>query len=162
MDLASFTGSAKYLGKADVTEQGIALTISGFGVEKFQDGREKPYCTWQEGAKPLLLNKVNIQRLRAIIGTTKTEAMIGRRVHVYLDPMVEMQGQLVGGLRIRAVPEYVRPQPDYQRQQPAPMVPQPQAHPGQPVQYQPAQPQQQAPDMQPIGQAAPFNDDIPF
>jgi hypothetical protein len=149
MDLAAFTGSAKYLGKAEVNQAGITLTISGFGVEKFQDGREKPYVTWQEGAKPLLLNKNNIQRLKAIIGTTQTQAMIGRRVQVYLDPMVEMQGQLVGGLRIRAVP-------DYMPQQPGPVMPQPQATPGQPVQYVPVMPTAA------VLTAQPFNDDIPF
>lgn len=153
MDLASFTGSAKYLGKVDVPEAGITLTISGFGVEKFQDGREKPYVTWQEGAKAMLLNKNNIQRLKAIIGTTKTEMMVGRRVQVYTDPMVEMQGQLVGGLRIRAVPDYIP--------RPGPVMPQPQANPGQPVQYAPVQPPQpQRPQVDAQGQ--PFNDDIPF
>lgn len=142
MDLAAFTGSAKYLGKTDVNEQGITLTISGFGVEKFQDGREKPYVTWAEGAKPMLLNKNNINRLKVIIGSTNTAAMIGRRVQVFTDPMVEMQGQLVGGLRIRPVPEYVNTQAG----QPMQQVGQ-----GITAQYAPAP-----------KKAEPFNDDVPF
>lgn len=145
MDLAAFTGSAKYLGKTDVNEMGITLTISGFGVEKFQDGREKPYVTWAEGAKPMLLNKNNINRLKLIIGSTNTAAMIGRRVQVFTDPMVEMQGQLVGGLRIRPVPEYVNTQAGQN-------TPMQQVGQGITAQYQPAQ---QQPKKE-------FNDDIPF
>ena len=145
MDLAAFTGSAKYLGKTDVNEMGITLTISGFGVEKFQDGREKPYVTWAEGAKPMLLNKNNINRLKVIIGSTNTAAMIGRRVQVFTDPMVEMQGQLVGGLRIRPVPEYVNTQAGQN-------TPMQQVGQGITAQYQPA-PQQPKKE---------FNDDIPF
>ena len=145
MDLAAFNGSAKYLGKTDVNEMGITLTISGFGVEKFQDGREKPYVTWAEGAKPMLLNRNNINRLKVIIGSTNTAAMIGRRVQVFTDPMVEMQGQLVGGLRIRPVPEYVNTQAGQN-------TPMQQVGQGITAQYQPA-PQQNKKE---------FNDDIPF
>jgi len=102
MNLNDFNAS-KYLGKGDVPQSGLNLTISGFGIEEMkQDGTKKPYCTWvQVGVKPLILNKNNRSRLESIFGTSDTTAMIGRQVNVFNDPMVEFGGQVVGGLRIR-------------------------------------------------------------
>jgi hypothetical protein len=103
MNLSEFTAS-KYLSKSDLPEPGMTLTIASFGVESFKDGTKKPFVNWvQLGVKPMLLAKINIKRLAAICGTDQSEAMIGRQVHVYNDPMVEMAGQIVGGLRIRPV-----------------------------------------------------------
>lgn len=104
MDLNAFS-SSKYLSKTDMPEQGLTLTIGAFGVETMQDQRKKPWVSWLEpGIKPMLLNKTNINRLKQILGTSQTEGMIGKRVVVYNDPMIEMQGQIVGGLRVRPLP----------------------------------------------------------
>jgi hypothetical protein len=104
MNLNDFNNS-KYLAKADVPEHGQTLTIAGFGIEDMRDGTKKPWVSWvQPGWKPMLLNKINRSRLATICGTDQTEAMIGKQVQVFTDPMVEMSGQIVGGLRIRPVP----------------------------------------------------------
>lgn len=102
MNLNDFN-SSKYLGKGDVPQSGLNLTIASFGIEEMKkDGEKKPYCTFvQQGVKPMLLNKSNRSRLESIFGTDDTGAMIGRQVNVFNDPMVEFGGQVVGGLRIR-------------------------------------------------------------
>lgn len=101
MNLSEFSAS-KYLGKAEVPNP-IQLTIASFGIEPFDTG-PKPFVIWLEpDVKPMLLNRTNRNRLQAIFGTGDTGHMIGRRVVVFNDPMVEMQGQMVGGLRIRPV-----------------------------------------------------------
>jgi hypothetical protein len=102
MNLNDFSNS-KFLSKSDVPEQGQVLTIAGFGIEEMRDKTRKPYVTWVEQVKPLLLNKTNRSRLEVICGTSQTEAMVGRKVVVFNDPLVEMSGQVVGGLRIRPV-----------------------------------------------------------
>lgn len=102
MDLKQFSNS-KFLAKSDVPTPRV-LTIASFGIEKMQDNSNKPWVAWLEsGVKPMLLNKVNRNRLEVICGSSQTEAMIGKRVEVFNDPMIEMQGQIVGGLRIRPV-----------------------------------------------------------
>jgi hypothetical protein len=104
MNLNDFNNS-KYLAKTDVPEHGMTLTIAGFGIEEMRDGTKKPWVSWvQPGWKPMLLNKINRSRLASICSTDQTEAMIGKQVQVFTDPMVEMSGQVVGGLRIRPVP----------------------------------------------------------
>ena len=151
MDLNKFSAS-KFLSKFDVAEQGTTLTIASFGVERMQDRSEKPYINWQEpGYKPLLLNGINRTRLVAICGSSHTEAMVGKRVVVYYDPMVEMQGQVVGGLRIRPVP--APPAPPLGSDVEAALA----------LAKARADAVTQAITGQPLpAQDAPFNDDIPF
>lgn len=104
MDLNAFNAS-KYLAKTDIPAHGLTLTIAGFGIAEMQDGTKKPSVSWVEvGIKPMLLNKINRQIMATAFGTTQTEQMIGRRIQVFNDPTVSMQGQMVGGLRLRPVP----------------------------------------------------------
>ena len=104
MDLNAFNAS-KYLAKTDIPAHGLTLTIAGFGIAEMQDGSKKPSVSWVEvGMKPMLLNKINRQILATAFGTTDTEKMLGRRIQVFNDPTVSMQGQMVGGLRLRPVP----------------------------------------------------------
>lgn len=104
MDLNAFNAS-KYLAKTDLPAHGLTLTVAGFGIAEMQDGTKKPYVSWVEvGIKPMLLNKINRQILASTFGTTDTEKMVGRRIQVFNDPTVSMQGQMVGGLRLRPIP----------------------------------------------------------
>jgi len=104
MDLNAFN-SSKYLAKTDIPAHGLTLTIAGFGIAEMQNGEKKPCCSWVEvGMKPMLLNKINRQILATAFGTTETDKMVGRRIQVFNDPTVSMQGQMVGGLRLRPVP----------------------------------------------------------
>lgn len=101
MDLNVFNAS-KFLAKHDLPPNGLRLTIASFGIETMRDNTKKPSVSWLEpGIKPMLLNKTNIDALKVIAGTSQTEAMIGRQVHVYNDATVSMGGQVVGGLRIK-------------------------------------------------------------
>ena len=101
MDLNSLNDS-KFLAKQDVGEQGRDLTIAGFGFETLRDGEPaKLIVKFLELPKPLVCNKTNRNRLVALLGTSDTEAMIGKRVNLYFDPLVEYGGKLVGGLRVR-------------------------------------------------------------
>jgi len=102
MDLDQFN-SSKYLAKTDVSQSGLNLTIAGFDIAAMNDGAKKPIVSWLEpGIKPMVLNKINRERLKALCGTSDTTKLPGKRVNVYRDDMVEMGGQLVGGLRLRA------------------------------------------------------------
>ena len=52
--------------------------------------------------KPMLLNKTNRLRLEVIFRTAETTALIGQRVGVFFDRMVQgPNGDMVGGLRLR-------------------------------------------------------------
>ena len=105
MDLVKdFKAPSKYLASTDLPAGGLDLTIGGFSVEKLQDGTTKPAVFWTTpGIKAMLLNATNRAILASVFGSAKTDALVGQRVGVYVDPSVRNPaGQVVGGLRLRA------------------------------------------------------------
>ena len=102
MNLNDFNQS-KYLAGRELPEGGLDLTIAGFEICKMQDGTSKPAVLWTTpGMKPMLLNKTNRLRLEVIFRTAETTALIGQRVGVFFDRMVQgPNGDMVGGLRLR-------------------------------------------------------------
>ncbi len=105
MDLDELVPSeSKYLKKEDVGEQGRNLTIRGFDRAELDSdsGKQiKAIVLWEEDAKPLVLNVGNKERLKAICGATTTEAVTGKVINVYNDPMVSFGTKVTGGIRIR-------------------------------------------------------------
>lgn len=105
MDLDQFDGS-NYLGKTDLPPEGATLTIASFSMADMRDGTKKLCISWREStAKPMLVNKTNLRRLKNIFGTSDSNAMLGKRIRVANDPNVEFGGVPVGGLRIYALPK---------------------------------------------------------
>ena len=102
MNLNDFNQS-KYLAGRELPEGGLDLVIGGFDIVKLQDGTSKPAMSWTNPAiKPMLLNKTNRLRLEVMFRTSQTEALIGQRVGVFFDRMVQgPNGDMVGGLRLR-------------------------------------------------------------
>jgi hypothetical protein len=102
VNLQDFNQS-KYLAGKELPEGGLDLVIGGFDIVKLQDGTSKPAMSWTNPAiKPMLLNKTNRMRLEVIFRTSQTEALIGQRVGVFFDRMVQgPNGDMVGGLRLR-------------------------------------------------------------
>jgi len=102
MNLNDFNQS-KYLAGRELPEGGLDLVIGGFDVVKLNDGTSKPAMSWTNpSVKPMLLNRTNRLRLEVIFRTSQTEALIGQRVGVFFDRMVQgPNGDMVGGLRLR-------------------------------------------------------------
>lgn len=96
---------SKYLGKDDVGEDGVDLTIRGFKREtvKGDAGDETKIVLYftEPNWKPMILNRTNSQRLGMATGVATAGEARGKKVNVYCDPMVEFGGKIVGGLRIR-------------------------------------------------------------
>ncbi|MDH4042367.1 MAG: hypothetical protein OEV88_17100 [Gammaproteobacteria bacterium] len=151
MDLAALDQS-KYLGKNDIPDDGIILTIASFDMVQMKNSEPDKLCIhWREpGMKPMLVNKTNRTRLRSMFRTDESRNMIGKQIGIWNDPNVEYGGQVVGGLRIRAV---VQPQFQPAEQQP----PVPNAAPA-------AAPAAPGPDpaLKAKLAAGGFDDDIPF
>ena len=146
MDLNDFN-QTKYLAGRELPDpdNGSALTIAGFEVVKLGDGSSKPVMRFREaGFKPMLLNRTNRQRLEVIFRTSDTAGLVGQRVNVFFDRMVQgPNGDLVGGLRLRPLPA------------------------AQPLQFGPVKPTIPPPVPRPASPLAAtpqeaFNDDFPF
>lgn len=104
-------GQSKYLQRADLGKaEALLLTIDHYTRENLaQDGKPAQYkfiAHFKElNVKPMVLNKTNGNRIAMIAKLQETddiELSIGTKVVVYFDDMIEMMGEIVGGLRIRA------------------------------------------------------------
>lgn len=95
---------SKFLNKEDIPAP-IALTIRAVVQDAPRsNGGGPPDVKWlmyfAEHNKALKLNKTTIQTIAASYGD-ETDAWLGKRVQLYVDPTVMMAGQIVGGVRVR-------------------------------------------------------------
>ena len=80
--------------------QGADLTIADIRYEEIGTEKEsKPVITWKEPEKPMICNKTNLKIITFLYGSTP-EQYIGKKVHVYHNPLTEFAGNIVGGLSV--------------------------------------------------------------
>lgn len=98
--------NSKYLGKGDVGEDGIVLTIKGFRTETLEsdDGNEeKTVMHFIEDFKPMVLNRTNAQLVGVCTGARTAGEARGKQIVVFNDPTISFGGKITGGLRIKKV-----------------------------------------------------------
>lgn len=96
--------NSKYLGKADVGEDGLILTIKGFRMEtlKSDEGDEdKMVMHFVENVKPMVVNRTNAQLIGVATGAATAGDARGKKIVVFNDPTVGFGGKITGGLRIK-------------------------------------------------------------
>jgi hypothetical protein len=93
---------SKFLRKEDFEEDRV-MTIRGIKLEDMpgDDGTQKWVLYFKEEAKGMALNVTTIRVLEAAFGDD-SDAWMGKRVMVYVDPNVSFGGRVVGGIRLRA------------------------------------------------------------
>ena len=98
--------SSKFLKKDDFPEEGTVVTFSRFVKENVAKDNEPPDVKWVayfDGEdKGLVLNKTNLKRAAAAMGSDDTDDWLGKQIVAYFDENVEFGGELVGGIRLRA------------------------------------------------------------
>ena len=89
---------------------GVTLTIQGFTAENVGNDQKPDMKTclhFAENIKPMVLNKTNLELLYMATGSTEemdSNAVVGRQIVLWRDPTVQnMQGNIVGGVRIKPV-----------------------------------------------------------
>ena len=97
MDMSQFV-AGEYLKKEDVPYEGVEAKMLGVKLIKVQN-EDRPLLGL-DNMKPLVLNKININVIRKMYGD-RSEDWHGMMINVYHDPMVQMAGQVVGGVRIK-------------------------------------------------------------
>src|SRR5262245_56263212 len=96
--------NSQYLGKGDVGEDGLVLTIKGFRMEKVKgdDGDEdKMVMHFVEDVRPLILNRTNSQLIGVVTGAKTAGEARGKQILVFNDPSISFGGKITGGLRIK-------------------------------------------------------------
>ena len=108
--------SSKFLKKEDVG-RGVLVTVKEVTKENIAKEGADPelkFCIWfQELDKPLVLNSTNGQMIAKI--TTHEDDIEqnwpGTKIVLYTDDNVSFAGKLVGGIRVRAPKNSVKPKP---------------------------------------------------
>lgn len=96
----------KYLKQSDVDDEAI-VTVQKVGKANVAREGDEPEYKWlirfEEFQKPMVLNSTNIKRLAKACDSDDTDDWLGKQVCLYVDHDVEFGGNIVGGLRIRAI-----------------------------------------------------------
>jgi hypothetical protein len=96
---------SKYLKQSDV-EGEITVTVQSLKKVNVARDDEDPEYRWtvkfHEFDKPMVLNATNIKRMGKALGDD-TEEWVGNSVILYVDPDIEFGGNVVGGLRVKAI-----------------------------------------------------------
>ncbi len=95
---------SRYLKTADVDDD-VLVTIDRVELEKIDhDSDEEKYVLYmQEFDKGLVLNWTNIQLLAKATGNEDSDSWAGHQVILFHDETVMFRGNVVGGIRVRAV-----------------------------------------------------------
>ena len=103
---ASAMMESKYLKQSDIDED-TTVTVKSLKKVNVARDDEDPEYRWtvlfHEFEKPMVLNATNIKRMAKALGDD-TDDWIGNAVILYVDPDIEFGGNVVGGLRIKAIP----------------------------------------------------------
>ena len=92
---------SRFLCQADVPSP-ILVTIANVTAEKLKSakGEQQKFILHFTAGKPMVLNPLNRGRLIRAYGD-ESDHWRGKPVEVYVDPDVEMGGEIVGGIRLR-------------------------------------------------------------
>ena len=107
MDInASFP--SKYLKSADFTAP-RRLLIDTVAMEVIEEGHDpKPVIYFNGAPKGMVLNRTNANIISMLYGF-ETTAWQGKEIEVFHDPSIQMQGRIVGGIRVRPVQQVAQP-----------------------------------------------------
>ena len=98
--------SSKFLSSKDV-ENPCKVTLWAFEVVEVKPGEIKPSVKFKEFDKPMLLNATNRKRIAAAFGNDSDNAR-GKQMVLYVDDNVTApNGEIVSGLRLKALPKGV-------------------------------------------------------
>jgi hypothetical protein len=96
----------KYLKQSDIDDETI-VTVAKVGKANIAREGDAPEYKWlirfDELPKPMVLNSTNVKRLAKACDSEDSDDWTGKQVILYVDPDVEFGGDIVGGLRIRAI-----------------------------------------------------------
>jgi hypothetical protein len=92
---------SKYLKSSDVKAKQKIATISHLETEAVgQDKREKPVLHFEDGLKPMVVNRTNFEELEAAFGDS--DAWPGHKVKIFCAP-TSYQGKRVDGIRVQPI-----------------------------------------------------------
>lgn len=96
---------SRFLSKADCNPP-ILVTINHaekVNIAQEGQGLDLRWTLFFDGhEKGLIIKPINYQLIAQITGSEDTDHWTGHKIVLYVDPTIQMQGKLVGGVRVRA------------------------------------------------------------
>ena len=96
---------SKYLKQSDIDDETVVTFMALKKVNVARDDEDEDFrwtVKFQEFAKPMVLNVTNLKRTAKALGDD-TDEWIGNSMILYVDPDIEFGGNIVGGLRLKAM-----------------------------------------------------------
>lgn len=97
----------RFLAKEDINGKEAIVTFKSFEqVNTALEGQSPKYkwaAYFNEFEKPLIFNNTNREAAALALGSRVTEQWLGKRVALFVDPMVSFQGKITGGVRVRGI-----------------------------------------------------------
>lgn len=97
---------SKYLKYQDLNDQDWVVTISNVTRDDIKDkdgsSKKKFVVHFKESEKGLVLNTTNMNMLYKLLQSDDSDQWIGKRITLYVKDDIEMGGEIMSGLRIRA------------------------------------------------------------
>ncbi len=96
------------LSASSIVEKEEVMTIKSISREQIvsSTGRKEivPVCRFENSALPMVLNKTNMRTLSRIFASDNIEDWYGKQIIVFVQDGIKFGGELVQGLRIKALP----------------------------------------------------------
>lgn len=96
---------SSYLKRSDFVKPALLTIRSAASKNMAKEGQPeeiKLVVYFMEADKPMVLNFLNREAIAKITSSRDYDTWSGHKIVVYDDPNVQLQGKLVGGLRVRA------------------------------------------------------------
>jgi len=106
---------SKYLKKEDIDAPRL-VTISGIEAADVsmegEPAKSRPLLWFKEFDRPMVLNPTNAQLIVQACQAEHSDGWMGKKIVLYVDPTVMLNGRPVGGIRVRAPKQgYTAPAP---------------------------------------------------
>lgn len=113
MDVRDFFKS-RFVTAQDLVDGPLTVAITRWSQERLPLGGERLVVWFRDGVngdaeRGLALNKTNGRRMAELLGSEDLDDWVGRSVELFRDDSVTGPAGRQGGVRVRAVPESLRP-----------------------------------------------------
>ena len=94
-----------YLGSQDLPENSdMIVQVKEVGEQEIQNqgGKQtKLVMSFENGVKPLILNKINCKNIAKALGSDYLDNWIGKKLQLYVDPAVSTPQGITSAVRVR-------------------------------------------------------------
>ncbi len=94
---------SRYVKADDLEDRDWTVIIEKIDLVELEKGKVKPVLRFKGWTQGLVLNKVNTKTITKVLGTSDSDALVGKAITLYPSE-TEMNGEMVPCVRVRTKP----------------------------------------------------------